>query len=102
MTNRVTYEWLVERSDEFGDILDVRHFDTLADAKTDVEGSEDEDREAGLTIEIGLVRDRLDDLGVAERGWAYLRADGTLPSHFNDTEADRWPVPKRFHQEAAR
>lgn len=84
---KVVFEWLVEASDDAGDIFDVSHFDTLAEAKTFA--AQFEPGEAA-TLEICLRRDVLDDKGNAkDRQYAYPGADAfeggaPIPVHLID------------------
>lgn len=86
--HRVSYEWTVEKADADGDIQDVVHCDSLEAARVEAAYLEHYAK-----AEIALVRDVGNQIdGLIERGWAYLDADGRLPSHFDDHSA----VPKRF------
>jgi hypothetical protein len=94
----VTYEWVVETMDvdeaeKINDVVDLCHFDVFAEAQKYAE----ELRGKGLTVEVGLVRDRWDDFDgdLKDRQWAYLLEDGSLPAEFDDGAK----VPKKFHSE---
>ncbi len=81
---RTTYEWAIEETDEFGDITNIIHCDSLSEAKA-------------FAAEHEIVLYRLtgsEDKGVTERQYAYLDASGKLPTHFNEGAK----VPKRFRK----
>ena len=96
MKSDITIEWLVEELDSNGDILNVHHCDTYAHARK-VAGWSD------YNTDIGLVRDRGNDLdGLLDRQWAYLE-DGRLPERFSDSGGSEGPlVPAKFHFEVQR
>lgn len=87
----VHYEWIIEESDEHGDIFDVRHYDAVPVAL--MQPNE----------ELGLLRkEGNEDEGITDRLVAYVK-DGRLPEFFENawqTETDV-QVPKRFHAELA-
>jgi len=84
----VSFEWVIEGVDEFGDIQDVNHTDSLKKALEVAEIVKTE----WPRVEIGLVRDRGDEIdGLQDRQWAYL-TDGVLPTKFDGGAQ----VPKRF------
>lgn len=92
MRNRVAYEWLVEQLDASGDILDVSHPATAAEAIAHF----------GPGYRIGLVRDLGNDVdGVVERLWAYAGNDGHLPLGFEDSTGEQAgvKVPRRYDTE---
>ena len=91
----VTYEWVIEEVDAFGDIHDVNHADTAAEAMKQMQFA----TEAGNHYEWGLVRDtwEADDpesMTLALRQWAYVE-NGALPEYFDEGAR----VPARFHAE---
>lgn len=89
----VTYEWVIEEVDADGDIINVDHTDTLADALKRMQYPVDDSNHNQL----GLVRDTWskDDPGnLEDRQWAYVE-DGKLPAEFDGGAK----VPKRFHAE---
>lgn len=96
----VTYEWAVETTTnvdtgeyEKGEILDVNHFDTFAEAKEHADGP----CWAGCEEVLVLVRDTDSD-----RAWAYM-VDGKLPTHFTDAYGRAVAkVPERYHREVAK
>lgn len=100
---KVSYEWVIEEVDEFGDIGNVDHADSLAEAKA---------RQAtayklgnAAHVDVALLRMEYDDIdGELARHYAYLRPDGSLPERMETCEgaADGPNVPKRFHAEATR
>lgn len=95
ITTRINYEWAVESVDEHGDIFDVCHWDTRAEAERwaqDVQPVRD-----GEHNRIVLVRDAVeyvdgDEDGLVDRQWAYLDENGDLPEEFDGGAR----VPKRF------
>jgi hypothetical protein len=91
-------EWLIETIDAYGDIIEVTHADTYAEALKWAEGQEQ-------PTQIGLVRDRGNEVdGLVDRQWAYIEADsGKLPDHFSDSGGCIGPaVPARYHNELNR
>lgn len=95
MTRRVSYEWIVETFDSHGDILDVEHFETREQAERAVNPA------SPTCTRLGLVRDVFDNFDyLLEREWAYLRDDGTLPTHFADSSDNptSTKVPARFRR----
>jgi hypothetical protein len=101
---KVSYEWVIEEIDEFGDISNVDHADSLAEAlKRRTEAERGDDNPAH--VDVALLRLEYDDLdGELARHYAYLRPDRTLPEIMETCEgaSDGPNVPKRFHAEAAR
>jgi hypothetical protein len=93
----IRFEWLVEEIDEHGDIIEVHHLDSYAEARASAALVE------GYTTAIGLVRDRGNELdGLLDRQWAYIE-DGKLPERFSDSGGSEGPlVPARFHHELER
>jgi hypothetical protein len=92
----VTYEWLAEDVDEYGDVIEVHHFDTFAEAMKHVSPHP-------YQTQIGVVRDRGNDVeGLIDRQWAYLD-EGKLPVRFSYGGGEEGPlVPARFHNEVKR
>lgn len=90
--NMINYEWDVEDTNIYGDVIDHNHRDALSDYHpSDFDLMEEEDARSCSLV---LVRD--DDNG---RSWAYVE-DGKLPTHFSDAYGnDIAKVPQRFHQE---
>lgn len=88
MSARIQYEWVIETVDEFGDIQDVNHSDTFPGFPRQ-------------GLDIGLVRDVIDETGVIDRAWAYIN-QGSLPTHFNDGRNITHAVPKRYLEEVQR
>lgn len=93
----ISYEWTAEAVDEYGDIQDNAFADTYAGIKDSLCAAISE---PGFTIEIGLVRNRWNDIDgdLEDRQWAYIDEDGQLPSSFDGGAK----VPKRFLAEVAR
>ena len=92
-TRSTVYEWVIEAIDEHGDIVDVDHRDTRAEAEASIAG-------APGRHDLGLTRDVFDEVdGLIDRTWAYVQADGTLPTYFRDSGGGdtRHAVPARFH-----
>ena len=88
---KINYEWDVETVDEFGDIQDHDHSETLRDYHLEVEAPN----------RLVLVRDSYTDYGL-DRSWAYVE-DGKLPSHFEDAYGQKIRrIPKRFQFEMDR
>lgn len=103
---RVVNEWDIEVCDaESGDILDHLFqgpgspFPGLPDSLPNVDG------EINVIV---LVHDIWIDGDLADRSWAYLRADGTLPESFGYPSAggtydETGPlVPKKYHEQIAK
>jgi hypothetical protein len=98
----VNYEWLAEEVDEHGDIYEVHHFDSYAEAKAFVSKE--------YKVHVGLVRDVWNDAeGLIDRTWAYIQG-GKLPEQFSDAfgggfgdefePAHNGPkVPQKYHKE---
>lgn len=88
----IRYEWVIETIDEHEDIIDVDHANIFAQANKKADLS----RAEGKTIEVALVRDRINDVDedLDDRQWAYLK-DGKLPERFDGGAA----VPKKYAQE---
>jgi hypothetical protein len=82
------YEWVAEKTDEDGDIIDTNYTDTLADArawKGDAEGN------------LGLVKKRgNEEESEVFRAYAYFDENGYLSDYFEDGSH----VPARFLKEA--
>ena len=100
----ISYEWVVEyipdRSDDDGDIVEVNHFDTFNEAFNWVL-----DSAAPFDHDIALVRDVGNDAeGIIDRAWAYLNEDDKLPETFTYSagEDSGIRVPKRYHTEVTR
>ena len=82
MTGKVFYEWVIEQMDQYGDIQDVSHYDTFAQAMTA--------RDLCLAtqgcdcVEIACIRGVGDeDNGLHYRGYAYVNLDNmTIDSHY--------------------
>ena len=99
----VTYEWLVDFVDEDGDIIDVYHADTYAEALKWAQDSDFLQSREFHHADIGLVRDVGNDLeGITDRQWAYIE-DGKLPERMDwgGGETGGAKVPQRFHKELA-
>jgi hypothetical protein len=91
----VGYEWTIEAVDEYGDIQDNDHRDSLKKSR---ESAEFFKSQGWSKVEIGLVRNVGDDVdGLQDRQWAYLE-DDKLPIKFDGGAK----VPVRFLQEANR
>jgi hypothetical protein len=91
------YEWVIEIVDEHNDIVQVNHADAYARAKRWAAEYAPE-LKPGERIEIGLVRDRGDEVeGLTDRQWAYVE-DGSLEPTFDGGAR----VPERFRQEVFR
>jgi hypothetical protein len=83
------YEWIREEVDEHGDIVNTEHFTTRRAAEAG----------RGETDAVGLTRDVFSEIdGLVDRLWAYVRPDGTLPSHFSNARGGEtgYAVPKRY------
>jgi len=96
MSTSTVYEWVIEDIDEHGDIVDVDHRDTRAEAEASIKGLPGRH-------DIGLTRDVFDEVdGLVDRSWAYIQADGTLPEYFTDSGGGetRHKVPTRYRKEA--
>lgn len=92
----VYYEWCVEVVDQYDDIVDCYHSDSLAQA---MEWAADGDEE--YQYQICLVR--TEETFCGDRAWAYLTDDGRLPERFADAFGhDTTKVPQRFHRETER
>ena len=82
MTGKVFYEWVIEQVDDHGDIQDVSHWDSFAQAMTA--------RDSWLTtegcdcVEVASIRGVGDeDNGLHYRGYAYVNLDDmTIESHY--------------------
>lgn len=97
--NEIRYEWLIDvmEPDDSGDVFEVHHFDTLAEARAYVANNPDE------ICEVGLVRDVGNDAeGVIDRQWAYFDEDGKLPERMDwgGGETGGVKIPKHFLREA--
>lgn len=92
-----TYEWDAEHVDKSGDVLNHNHGDTLQDVRRLADAIDIED---GQRIDIVLVRDVWVEDDLADRTWAYINDDGSLPARFTDSMGTEFAnVPKRFHVE---
>jgi hypothetical protein len=99
--NEVYYEWCIEYVDQYGDIQDNNHSDTLDYREDDLKealaggGVEGKDHS-----ELVLIRNISNEHeGVVDRSWAYVKK-GSLPEFFsqaNDSDGEK--VPQRFHRE---
>ncbi len=86
MNGMVMHEWDVETLDEFGDIEDHNHCETLQPYHLDL------DRNQRLV----LVCDHYPPVGGLNRSWAYVE-NNTLPLYFEDAYGNKTTrVPKRF------
>lgn len=95
MANRVEYEWDVETSDEYGDILEHDFRDMLRDLPWLLDKNQ---------VHV-LVRTTED----GDRSWAYVDTQSRmLPAEFSVPDAEGVyqetgvRVPQRFHREIAR
>lgn len=95
----ILYEWVIEAVDEHGDIQDVDHADTFAEA---LRAAATMKHAHGMEVEIALVRERWDGPKDSEnlenRQWAYLGQGDVLPAKFDGGAA----VPPRFRTEVER
>jgi hypothetical protein len=94
----VSIEWLVEEIDRDGDIIDVHHLDSYAEA---LEHARFCRAERDVKTSIGLVRDRGNDVeGLVDRQWAYVD-HGKLPERFDwgGGEDGGAIVPAKYHRE---
>ena len=90
----VAYEWAVETVDEYGDVVDVNHSDTYAEAVADAKRTP---LEAGEHIEIALKRVVWSEAeGREDIQYGYLD-EGMLPERFDEGSGKK--VPERFHAE---
>ena len=85
---RVIYEWDIETTDEYGDVVD---HDFSAEQFPGIPQS---DNEHLVLIRYAYAPDRICE---ESRGYAYVR-NGALPDWFDDG----YNVPKRFHKHFAR
>ena len=84
----VTYEWVVEEHDQYGDIIDPLFFETYKEAIR-------ESLDCVGYYEIALVRNTgNDEDGLTDRQYAYVN-DDELPEEFDLGNR----VPARFHSE---
>lgn len=96
MAHRRDFEWVVETVDTDGEIIEVSHFDTFAEAL-----AWQPPLGSGDTLHCGLLLHYVwfvkgEDLADEEgRAYAYIGDDGQLASAFDDGE----PVPARFFKE---
>jgi hypothetical protein len=98
MKTIVSIEWLVEEIDSDGDIIDVHHVDSYAEAVRFARVCRVEN---DVKTDIGLVRDRGNDLeGIIDRQWAYVD-HGKLPERFDwgGGEDGGAKVPAKYHRE---
>jgi hypothetical protein len=111
MRDQVSYEWAIECEDEHGDIQNVSHADTYAEALA-AQASYATHRAfltepAYAAVSIALTRTEGNDMdGINWRGYAYL-VDGTLEARFssfhdNGPANDGPDVPQRFFAEVAK
>ena len=102
----IRYEWDIETvCAESEDILDHDHRDRLSEfGMEELLHAINQDAEPGNNFtRLVLVRDRLDDGGVACRSWAYVTDDGKMPEQFLDAyDKPVAAVPKRFVEEFGR
>lgn len=85
----ISYEWVFEEYDEYGDIIDPLFAYTLAEAL------KNEPENINHIIGIALVRNEGDDIdGLQVREYAYIK-NGQLPIEFDDG----YKIPKKFHKE---
>lgn len=104
--DKISYEWCIECADEHGDIGNVDHADSLADALLTQKMWSDTGDYHSVAIALSRTEGNDDD-GINWRGYSYLRDDGTLEPtfstyHAEDGPADDGPdVPQRFHKEVA-
>lgn len=91
MRNKISYEWVFEDYDVYGDIIDPMFGDTLADVVQYAPGNGDSYRVALTRIEGN------DDDGLLVREYAYLK-NGKLPIEFEDG----YQIPKKYHKEVAK
>jgi hypothetical protein len=92
---KVTYDWVLEYTDQYGDIQECEYYDTLK--QIGVRSNLAPQTISGETCApvIGLHRGLGDEIdGYQDRTYAYPETD-TLPERFQDGE----PVPKRFQKE---
>ena len=90
----ITYEWVVEELDQYGDIVDVNYYDTLNDARRNAEYLRGDDAE----VDVGLVRfDYSNDGAHLDKGWAYF-VEGKLPVVFDNGSR----VPKKYIAESVK
>lgn len=92
----IGYEWLVEEIDDVGDIVDIHHFDTCAEARAFMAKYP---ATAGHHYDYGVVRHHEDYSGWADDSYAYVD-DNALPEKFHDeSNGLTVKVPARFHKE---
>jgi hypothetical protein len=102
----VGYEWAVEQvalkdfSDHYeGDIVDVNHFTTFAEAKAYADNEE-----AWYRNDLVLIRNEYTpgQEGIDDRSWAYME-NGRLPERFEyGGEETGNKVSQKFHKEVER
>lgn len=97
MGKQIRYEWAIEQVDAYGDVVDVNHYETLAQLRRDL----DDEETGGAIAQVVLVRDVVDEsFGVLDRQWAYPETDGgeiALPNFFDGGAK----VPARFHRQTS-
>lgn len=109
---KVDYEWVIESTDEEGEIHNVDHsntfpFDVLDEEPTcDLfitnrkfleKGWKDKSSKVKMHYEIALKREFYNAYGFEDLSYAYMK-DGKLPSEFCNGKR----VPMKFHKEVAR
>ena len=94
------YEWDIESTDEYGDVVDHDHHDKCPGLIARNRAAIQSDGSAELVlirdVGLGLAGDP-NSFMLDHRAWAYVK-DCKLPETFDDGH----PVPKRFHKELER
>lgn len=91
MRDRVTYEWVFEEYDRYGDIVDPLFSNSLDEALRNVP-----DIHPHNTYGVAVVRYvGNEEDGESSRDYAYIQEDNTLPSVFEGTFIR---VPMRYHR----
>jgi len=82
----VTYEWIAEETDDYGDVLNVIHADSWSELQPMIDGQ---------PVLVALVRNAGERN--EQRSWAYMDDHGHLPAWFTDAMGDATArVPGRF------
>lgn len=96
----VLYEWTIELTDRYGDVMESNFEDTLEEAKR--RRDDLMPCRFGSTVRLALVRDEYNDNNgsLVDRSWAYLREDDDkfIGVYFTNSYGaeTRHRIPKRF------
>lgn len=97
MAKTTHYEWIVETLDEDGNVEDVAHWATYAEALVWAATLQQQERD----VDVGLYWRKVDDDDpfFFDEAWAYID-EGSLPVFFEDAYGvQKTKVPQRFHRE---